>query len=140
MGLNVRNVATTNQFRLHANRMHELENFCMQYKHWHTELTHLDQDGYQPVPNYIQDKVQSFGYTDPVFDKVATREAYIKKIKMVEDTAQMTDEVLAPYLIISVTERRSYGEIMAKEFIPCSQNEFYKKRRMFMWILDKIHE
>lgn len=70
-------------------------------------------------------------------DKKKDREKWEKDIALIEDTAKEVDEVLAPWIIKSVTEDLPYWVLAANEMIPAGVNLFSEKRRRFYYELAK---
>ena len=121
-----------NEFYISRHRTMELEHFCRQYKEWQKKLN--DISFLKGAPDVV---VYDTTTGDPVGTLVELRDAYISKICMVEDSANESDPVLAPYILKNVTEGMKYDHLKSDMRIPCCQKSFYKARRKFFYILSQ---
>lgn len=59
---------------------------------------------------------------------------------LTSQAAHRTNEMIAPYILLSVKENRSYEDVEYAEGlgrIPCGRTDFYGYRRYFMSIFDR---
>lgn len=69
--------------------------------------------------------------------KKQNREKWADDIRLIEETAEEVDEVLAPFIIKSVTEDIPYWVLAANDGIPAGEKVFSEKRRQFYYELAK---
>lgn len=74
---------------------------------------------------------------NPVEAQAIQLEPYSEKIKMIEESARIAGEDLYKWVLKGVTEKRSYDNLRLMYGLPCGKNEYYKKRQLFFWILNK---
>jgi len=128
-------IAEDNPYWIDKHRYYELRHFCMQYRTWKHFLNTLT-TVHSSTPK-INGEIHSNTYGDPVAEYAAKREKYSNLMKLVEETAYETDEVLAPYIITYVTENISFVCLNARERIPCCNVTFYKYVRKYLWLLSQ---
>lgn len=56
----------------------------------------------------------------------------------VENAAHNADGGITNYILIAVTQGRSYPYLHDKLGMPCSRDYFYIRYRKFFWLLDKL--
>ena len=116
-------LSKSNPYYLSPERRYELIHYCRQYREW--------QELYREC-------IQSMKGFDPVFDIVALRELYLAKIQSIEHAANMCDPYLCEYILIAVTEGRSYNYLKTVLDIPCCKRTFYVNYHKFFYELDKL--
>lgn len=126
-------ISKRNKYWIDKHRHYELKHFCLQYPEW--KRLYLETDGYIPprmdaVPRRANIPV------DSTYSQTAKRLLYLEKIRLVEQTAEATDEVLAPYILRGVTEGLGYTYLKTTMDIPCSKDTYYDRYRRFFWLLD----
>lgn len=139
MGTNIRQeISQRSKYYINRHRYYELKHFCLQYPLWRKAYHAID--GY-PMSK-IQNVVISNGnrISDPVFKITEARLYYYERMKMVENAAEEADLFLSTYLLMAVTEGRSYVNLKARFNIPCSKDYYYETYRRFFWLLSKIRQ
>ena len=128
-------VSTKNKYYIPKFRRLELKNFCLQYPDWEREYRELAE---VTLPS---NRYGSYRHTtvktDPVMRKAIRRQELFEKIKLVNETAILSDEALAKYILLSVTHGYSYDYFYSRLEIPCGRDMFYDRVRKFYWLLDK---
>lgn len=125
-------VSKKNPYYLGKHRYYELYHFCLQYPEWKERLKH-----YSHVKSPSTDKDAFSTDTPKPVEHFFETEEY-RKIRMVEKAINDTDVSLGPYLLTCVTTGASYEQIGMFVEIPCCKDTFYKYRRKFFWVLDKM--
>ena len=92
-------------------------------------------DGHRSV--YGEPSVRTNQTSDPTARCVELRSAYLKRMKLVEQTAIKTEPSLASYILKAVTEGLSYNSLKARLDIPCGRDTYYNCYRRFFWLLDQ---
>lgn len=121
-----------NPYHLSKHRYYELYHFCLQYPEWKERIRFYSQ---LKSPRLDKDII-STNPSKPV-EHIFETEEY-RKMRMIEKAVNDTDVSLGPYLLNCVTTGVSYEQMDAFIKIPCCKDTFYKYRRKFFWILDKL--
>ncbi len=131
-------VSINHKYWVDRHRFYELRHFCLQYKQWQEALSSVSSLG---VKLYDQMYVpQSKVFSDPTAKTAEERLFFLDRIEMVEKTAKMADEDLAPYIIKAVSEGYSYDGLKARFDIPASKDTYYDRYRKFFWLLSKMRK
>ena len=139
MPTNVRpEVSEKNQYYLDRERYYELKHFCRQYHIWKKAYNALDGMSKRP------DSLEAFGKTNQISDPtgrcVEAREAYARKIEMVEKCAKEASPELASYILKYATNGDGYSVLKLRDRIPCCKEIFYDTARKFFWLLSKVRD
>lgn len=110
----------------------ELKNFCLQYNHWKKKINNLN---YYQTMDYAN-TVKASEHANRTEQLALIRKHYAENIDLVNRCCKMVDH--GDYILKAVTEKLTYDKIRAREYIPCSQIEFYKNRRRFFFLLDQF--
>lgn len=135
MGTNIRpEISEKNKYYIDRHRYYELKHFCLQYPLW--------KKAYNAVDGYSTNKIQTIPIkvnriNDPVYRLAEAKLYYYERINMVEQAAEDADPFLANYILMAVTEGRSYVNLKARFNIPCSKDSYYEVYRRFFWLLSK---
>ncbi|MEH2935876.1 hypothetical protein [Acutalibacter sp. JLR.KK004] len=125
-----------NPYWIERHRYYELKHFCLQYPLWKKEYDIID--GASKRGGDLGTVIQISGYGDPTA-KAAEAMIYLStRMDMVKKAAADSDELLAKYLVIGITEGWSYDVLKARLEIPCGKDTYYDRYRKFFWLLDKI--
>lgn len=124
-----------NPYRIKKHRYLELKHFCLQYPLW--KRAYHDLDGLAKKPREYMVNRRYYIYPDPTANCAVIRANYSEKMRLIEETAQDTDEVLASYILVGVTEGRSYDYLSIQLGIPCCKDVYYNRYRKFFWLLNK---
>jgi len=119
-----------NKYYISQHRYLELKHFCLQYKEWAEELQSLRFQGGGGEEIHADPQ-----FSDPTAGYALRMVELKKNIEMIRDSAQETDGVLFKYILIAVTEERSYTYLREVMNIPCCKDMFYENYRRFFWIL-----
>lgn len=134
MGTTIRpELSKRNKYWISRSRYYELKHFCLQYPGWRKAYAELIEYGVS-VSN-INNEFRSSEISDPTA-KIAIMKMYcMDRIEMIEEAAMEADKYLFKYIIVAVTEGRSYVYLKSRLDIPCSRDTFYDRYRKFFWIL-----
>lgn len=121
-----------NPYWISRHRYYELKHFCLQYHEWNR--MYLATDGVAAAALGLRGDPE---WTDNVAKAAIAREAYLNKMRLVEDTSDLTDPVLGRYIFLAVTENRSYDNLNATIGVPCCRDNFYELYRRFFYILSQ---
>lgn len=129
-------VSKRNKFWIEKHRYYELKHFCLQYPIWVKALAGLNRLGTRS--DFGDIFVRTGGTGDPTHKLAEAREYYIDRINIVEKAAREVDMVLCDFIIVAVTENRSYHYLSTVLEIPCCKDVYYKAYREFFWNLNKL--
>lgn len=133
MGTNIRpEISKKKPYWISRHRYYELKHYCLQYHEW--MMLYLSCDGVAAAAIGLP---QTKTYKDPVGSAASMRERYLRDMKLVEESATMTDPVLGRYIFLAVTEGRSYENLRTTLEIPCCRDVYYELYRKFFWILSQ---
>ncbi len=126
-------LSSKNRYHISKNRYYELKYMCLQYAEMKKTYNELE----YKTGSYISTN-SDVEWTDRVGD-IASRKADIKhRINLIEHACELTDPLLAPYILKSVTEGFSYTYLQTVMCIPCCRNTYYDRYRKFFYVLDKF--
>lgn len=124
-----------NKYWISRHRYYELKHFCLQYNQWKAEYAALPADTLNAhSPESLSD---TSSISNPTEDRSVRRTYYLERIEMIEKVAKLTDQFLAPYIILGVTRGMPYAAMKAQLDIPCCKDVYYHLYRRFFWLLDK---
>ena len=124
-----------NPYWVDRHRYYELTHFCLLYLIWKSRYFSLGDTIRSAATDNVS--VKSTSVSCPTEDEAMKKLYYKERMELVEQTAKETDEVLAPYILLGVTEGVSYDIIKLRLDIPCNRNVYYTLYRRFFWLLDK---
>lgn len=131
-------IPKSDKYYLQSYRYLELKAYCRQYQSWKQGLAScygFKSNGFGNVP------IRPSEHSDPTERAVELAEKYRLKIDMVELAANRANEVLAPYILLNVTQGLSFERLTAQgRRPPCGINQFYEARQKFFWELDQLKE
>ncbi len=127
-------VSSRNQYYLEKHRYYELTHFCRQYPSWKRTYTAIDGLARQ---NLESPTIISSGYSDPTAKYAEALDRFSRRIDLVDRTAEKTDSVMGPYILIGATEGLSYDVLRANYDIPCCRDTYYALYRKFFWLLSQ---
>ena len=126
------------KYSIDRDAYYELKYFCRQYFTFKRELEDLTLlRSCLPSPEIGNDGKAGFmpisagATSDPTIRAVLWREKLLEKMRMIEQSAIETDAALYPYILSSVTTRKTFDEVAP----PCGRNQFYQARRKFFYLL-----
>lgn len=127
-------ISKRNPYYISRERYMELRHFCLQYKEWKHALGQLN--GWEATRNDAGGIVPGNVPADPTERQAILRAYYSERMRMVEQCAEKTERVIAPYLLKAVTEDLAYQHLQAKG-VPCGRQVYYTLYRKFFWLLSK---
>ena len=110
------------------NRYLELKYFCLQYNDWLKERAEL----YTEKSSSIMFVDKNKQHSDPVSDKVAEASYYTNKINLVNNAGKE----LADYILLAVTQGKSYTVLKDKYGNTCCKNTYYTYYFRFFELLN----
>jgi len=125
-----------NPYWIERHRYYELKHFCLQYPLWKKAYEAID--GAQKRHEDLGTVIQVSGHRDPTAKAAEAMIYFSTRMDMVKKAAADSDELLAKYLVIGITEGWSYDALKARLEIPCGKDTYYDRYRKFFWLLDKI--
>ncbi len=123
-----------NMYWISKHRYYELKHFCLQYPEWKKENLCLQQ-GYLPCGLKLEEIKTK--WTDPTANAAIRMAKNSSKIKLVEDMAYLADKEIGKYILIGVTEGKSFDCLKSTLEIPCERDYYYDRYRKFFWHLSK---
>ena len=125
-----------NPYWLPKHRTLELQHFCLQYPDWVRSYNELS---FKTFPMAKLVRTENTIVDRTAMDAIRMKH-YSDKIDLVKNAAIETDEELANYILIGVTEGKSYDYILLHYKIPCCRDVYYNLRRRFFWILSQYRD
>ena len=135
MGTSIRTEISKNSpYYISKHRYLELKHFCLQYKEWEKKWREI------PVisGNEIAKIPGGKNPGKPVENTAIKRMTLERNMAMVWQVCKETDDSLADYIFIAVTEGRSYTWLQMNTDVPCGKDMFYDRYRRFFWLLDSV--
>lgn len=132
-------ISKKDKYYVEKERYYELLHFVKQYPIWTKALASLTSMAESPI------RMDAFARAkgcpaDPVAKCAEAREAYKKKIDIVDRAIMETDPEIGSMIFIGVTEGYSYEVIKARYNIPCGRNTYYELYRKFFYVLNKLRD
>lgn len=125
-------ISRKNKYWIDKHRHYELKHFCLQYPEW--------KRAYRSSPAAslsVSERLSTtISHSDPTARQAIRKMSYIERIRLIEQTAEQTDEQLHNYILKAVTEGLSYTHLRTKLNMPCSRDMYYDRYRKFFWLLD----
>ena len=158
-------VLKLDKYGISDGRYKEMEGFCTQYREWKQFLqnntdpiffvmrndeipTVWDEDKKQMKRKagyaYLDSKESASNRHSNVSETSATEKLAIErairsaKIDIVETCAKQAGQDLWPYIITGICNGANWTWLEQHEKIPCSRSAYYRIRRLFFIILDKV--
>ncbi|WMI81830.1 hypothetical protein [Anaerotignum sp. MB30-C6] len=117
-------------YNISDNRYRELKYFCRQYREKQSQL--------RSITELSSPRFDSTGGGNKTSDRTADtacRRAQLQRdIEMIEQSAIEADVEISAYIMDNVVDGIAYEYLD----VPASIASFYRKRRKFFWILDKM--
>lgn len=126
-----------NPYYISKHRRYELVHYCLQYPIWRDAMNSLS--GLAKRPDDLEVLGREHDISDPTAKTAMARAHFAKKMYFVERAAKEADEELYDWLMLGVTEGKSYGYLQTHG-IPCSETKYYQTYRKFFWILSRIKD
>ena len=136
MGTTIRpEISKKNKYWISKERYYELKHFCLQYPAWRKAYSELVEYGV-PISN-INNEVRGTTIADPTAQIAFMKMHYMERMELIEDSAIQADKYLYKYILLAVTEGRSFVYLKSKLDIPCSRETYYDRYRRFFWLLSR---
>lgn len=116
-------LSTSNPYYISKERRCELVHHCLQYQEWRV------------LYNTCLDAREGF---DPVGNAVILRDLYLQRIKTIEEAAAECEPFVSRFVLLAVTESKSYTNLRMTYDIPCCKRTFYSNLHKFFWELDRL--
>ena len=130
-------ISDRSPYYVSKHRYYELKHFCLQYPEWKAKLKELEETYNSPS---FEEHIHSTDISDPTEKMVEMRERYSEYVSKVVIACDMAAGDLAQYLLLAVTEGRSYENLQMVERIPCCREVYYDMYRKFFWHLERIRD
>lgn len=127
-----------NKYYVEKHRYYELKHFCLQYPIWKKAYYALD--GLAKRPNDLMIFSNDNSCSNPTEKCAISREYFYTRMKLIEDTCKITDEIIGDYILHAITEGCSYDILRTKYGIPCCKDIYYELYRKFFWLLNKYRD
>jgi len=124
-----------NKYWIPKHRYYELKHFCLQYPDWKKVYAALD--AWPGETGHIGTGGKAGTLPNPTENLALRRASLFNKMHIVELAAQETDESLALYILLGVTQGCSYTSLRTRLNIPCCRDVYYDLYRKFFWILNR---
>ena len=132
MGYLKNELSGKSKYHLSKHRYLELKHFCLQYPDWKRQLRELD--GMKASGLIFGGNVE---WADGTGRLGIKRAELSTKIELIEQISRKAEPTLAGYILLCVTEGRTFPQMQAAMDIPCGKNMFYDRYRKFFWLLDQ---
>lgn len=134
MGTNIRpEISKSNANYISRHRYYELKHFCAQYHEW--------KDAYNNMTSYLPSGIRHLDKNKVYVDHINERRmALYNYIDLVETCAKEASDIIGDYILIAVTEGKSYDYLRTTLRIPVGKDIYYVAYRKFFWLLDKRRE
>lgn len=130
-----------NIYYLPKYRRYELKYYCLQFPIWKKAYDSLSTLDYRKKDlNDFNNYIKSNNYGDPTAKRALALEHFSKKMDLIKKTAIEADEELCDYILIGVTQGKSYDWLYANKNIPCSKGTYYDRYHRFFWLLSKYRD
>ncbi len=132
MGYLKNELSERNKYHLSKHRYLELKHFCLQYPEWKQRLRELTDISATEIERPVSGQISN------ETERIAIERVMLQnKIDLVERTCMETDRALWYWLLLGVTEERTYEYLSTMLDIPCGRNTYYDRYRRFYWLLAK---
>ena len=127
--------AICKQKLIEKHRILELRQFCLQYHFWKRRLNDI---------NYYGEVAQECLLGSPEFSNrtlstVLERERYTKNVDLIDSITKKLK--YGEYVLQGITNELTYDQMQAWHgTLPCSRKEYYKERRQFFFMLDRMRD
>jgi len=121
-------ISKKSKWWISKHRYYELRHFSLQYRDW--------KDAYNDILLGGKSEIQGDKeWSDPTGTIVTKAERYLENCRLIEECAFLADEDIFDYLMLAVTEGKSYTYLSTVLEMPCSKEMFYDRYRKFYYIL-----
>lgn len=128
-------ISKKSKYWISKHRYYELKHFCLQYPEWVEQVNDIlwikSGDQVLPVSKTKRYRNNGMEYITDILEK------YEWKIRLVDQCCLEADEELSDWLLMAVTEGKTYENLRTMYDIPCSRNTFYDRYRKFFFIISQ---
>ena len=128
-------ISQRNKYYIDKHRYYELKHFCLQYNEWKKAYALCNESII--FTSSLENTPSTNTPSDLTAKYAIKRATYGKRIKMIEEAAEKSDEFLYPYIMKAVTEGLSYTYLKTRLEMPCSRDTYYDRYRRFFWLLSQ---
>lgn len=128
-------ISPRNKYYIDKHRYYELKHFCLQYNEWKKSYALCNESII--FTSSLENLPSNNNPSDLTAKYAIKRATYGKRIKLIEEVAEKSDEFLYPYIMKAVTEGLSYTYLKTKLEMPCSRDTYYDRYRRFFWLLSQ---
>ncbi len=122
-----------NKYWISKHRHYELKHFCLQYPEWKRACA--IRSGRSATLTTITTSLTNHNYLYSPNSNNSALSNYARQIELIEQIAVDTDPYLYDYILIGVTEGRSYTYLRTVLGMPCGRDMYYDRYRKFFWLL-----
>ena len=129
----VNELSSRNPWKLEKERFLELKHFCLQYESWRVKVFEMT---YLPVINRME--VKGTEKKNIVEEKAMLLANLQHNLNIVRECVEQADPDLRDYILVGVTQNKSYEWLVTNMNMPASSFMYYDRYRKFFWLLDKV--
>lgn len=130
MGYLKNELSKKNKYHLSKHRYLELKHFCLQYPEWKEQLRAIND-----ICAVDLTRVKSTDLSREPERIAVERERLTKKIALVEQVVHMAGNDIYKWLLLGVTQEKSYVYLSSVMDIPCCKDVYYDRYRKVYWLL-----
>ena len=143
MGRTDKEISKSNKWYIPGERQLELEHFCLQYNYWDDCICDA-----VVAARYGSNEIKSTDISDPTYVAANKIISYKTKIEMIEkclDLAVQNEIFTSDYekertrMMLKMNVTAKYAWLEGVDGL-CPKNKFYRIRRKFFWLLDKMRD
>lgn len=124
-----------NKYYIPKYRYYELKYFCLQYPEWKKELLECEERLIYTTSLIIQKKEKSL--EDKVSEIAIRKNSLERKMAKIVAACKEADLQLWSFLLIALTEGKSWTYLSTVLRIPASKQMYYDRYRKALWTLNK---
>lgn len=124
-----------NKYWIPKYRYYELKYFCLQYPEWRKELVKCQEEIVHSSSLILKKREKSL--EDRVSEIAIRKNSLEEKIEKVVSSCKESDPCIWKFLLIAVTEGKSWTYLQTVLRIPCGRDYFYDRYHKFFYILSR---
>lgn len=128
-------VSIKNPYWIEKFRFYELKYYCYQYPEWKREYLEIESSIKRAASFTRVSNIPAYDISDRVGDIACRLASLAIRIERIERICKETDKSLWHYLLLGVTEGRSYTYLSTVLEMPCGKDMYYDRFRKFYWLL-----
>ena len=131
-------ISKKNKYWISKHRHYELKHFCLQYPDW--KRAYALRSGRSACLTTLTSSLVNHNHLySPISDN-SMLSNYARQIELIEKIAIETDPYLYDYILLGVTEGRSYTYLRTMLGMPCGRDMYYDRYRKFFWLLNELRD